>query len=252
MVTMFLSAKVRPVSSHQYTDPPNPSGTLNPAKTQSPIITPIPTLKRLNPQYQPTTTTTMTTQSQVQTAPLLSHGTIIAITAAVAGGICLLAFLLWALLRRAKTRREAEAQEFGERLRNGTLKRRYLRSRRRQEELELKASLRRGSQQQQQEQPRHHRDPNIVSGNSNRGGGGDYNARRAANTHGDYHRHSRRDNDYRTTRNNDKNNTNKFCTADERQHDYGTARRNARERRTRRRQRRQWRNQFEDMAGSRH
>ncbi|EMR64973.1 hypothetical protein UCREL1_8063 [Eutypa lata UCREL1] len=65
----------------------------------------------------------MTTQSPVQTAPLLSHGTIIAITAAAAGGICVLAFLLWALLRRAKTRRETKAQEFGERLRNGTLKR---------------------------------------------------------------------------------------------------------------------------------
>lgn len=251
---MFLRTKVKFVSSHQYTDPPNPPGTSNPVETQSPIITPIPTLKPLNPRYQPTTMTAMTTKSPVQTTPLLSYGTIIAITAAAAGGICVLAFLLWALLRRAKTRRETKAQEFGERLRNGTLKRRYLRSRRRQEELELRASLRRGSQQQQQEQPRHRRDPNIVSGNSNRGGGGDYNARRATNTHGDCHRHRHRhrDNDYHNTRNNDKNNTNKFCTADERQHDYGTARRNARERRTRRRQRRQWRNQFEDMAGSRH
>lgn len=249
---MFLRTKVKFVSSHQYTDPPNPPGTSNPVETQSPIITPIPTLKPLNPRYQPTTMTAMTTKSPVQTTPLLSYGTIIAITAAAAGGICVLAFLLWALLRRAKTRRETKAQEFGERLRNGTLKRRYLRSRRRQEELELRASLRRGSQQQQQEQPRHHRDPNVVSGNSNRGGGGGYNARRAASTHGDCRRHRHRDNDYRTTRNNDRNNTNKFCTADERQHDYGTARRNARERRTRRRQRRQWRNQFEDMAGSRH
>ncbi|RYP78418.1 hypothetical protein DL771_000603 [Monosporascus sp. 5C6A] len=58
-------------------------------------------------------------------SPLLSYAAVGAIAGAATGAICLMAALLWLLLRALEGRRRAESREFAERLRSGAVRREF-------------------------------------------------------------------------------------------------------------------------------
>lgn len=139
---MFLTGRPYPASSsHVNTDSPSRPNISKSAETRSPAIivntyAPVPALSQHSniPQYQATTiTTTAAARSPVQIEPPLPYRAIAAITAAATGGICLLAFLLWLVLRRSKARHEIKARTFDEKLRSGDLQR--------EEQAEITSSL---------------------------------------------------------------------------------------------------------------